>query len=72
LEDFGLNQQLSKAGIAGFALALFGIVFFLVLWVVLGQTGMENFPRLILSICLPPAAIALIIGIYMLVVRPKA
>ncbi|MFN8373234.1 MAG: hypothetical protein U0694_10215 [Anaerolineae bacterium] len=56
----------------GFLLSVFGIILFIVLWIVFGQSGMEAFPRLVLSLCLPPAAIALVMGIYILVVRPKA
>jgi len=65
-------NQLSRAGIIGFLLSVFGIILFIVLWIVFGQSGMETFPRLVLSLCLPPAAIALLMGIYILVGRPKA
>ena len=56
---------------AGFALALFGIGVFLGMWVLLGEAGMADFPRMIMSFCLPPALIAAIIGLFMLFTRRR-
>lgn len=57
---------------AGAALAVLAILLFAGLWLALGSGGMEQLPRLILSLCLPPVAIAVILGIYLLVRRPRA
>jgi hypothetical protein len=56
---------------AGFALALFGVGVFVGMWALLGTAGMSDFPRLIMSFCLPPALIAAIIGFYLLFTRRK-
>ncbi|MBL8163791.1 MAG: hypothetical protein JNJ61_17525 [Anaerolineae bacterium] len=64
------KQSLSRASIVGIGLAVLGIALFLVLWIVFGQSGMETLPRLIVSLCVPPAIIAALIGAYVLFVRP--
>lgn len=67
-----LNKQtLSRATIVGVGLAVLGIVLFIVLWVVFGQMGLTSLPRLIGSLCIPPAVIAALIGAYILFVRPS-
>lgn len=48
----------------GVALAVFGIVAFVILWNVFGSAGWENAPRLLASLCLPPLLIAGIMGVY--------
>jgi|GEM_PF-1226004 len=48
--------------IVGAVLAVGGVGLFVALWVLLGQANVESFPRLILSMCVPPAVIALIVG----------
>jgi hypothetical protein len=63
------GKTLSKAGIAGVVLAVVGIILFLVLWFGLGQIGIQQFPRLILALCVPPALMAALVGVYMLVAR---
>jgi hypothetical protein len=35
----------------------------------MGGAGVETFPRLILSLCIPPAVIALIVGAFILFAR---
>lgn len=63
------RKRLSRAMIFGLGLASLGIILFVVLWGVLGNTAMDQFPRLIISLCIPPTVIAALIGIYMLL-RP--
>lgn len=65
------RQALTRASVAGVILAIFGIVLFIVLWLVLGQMGYTQFPRIFLALCLPPAVIALLIGLYVLVMRRR-
>ncbi len=65
------RKALSRASIAGGILAVAGIILFVVVWIVLGQAGMTQLTRLFISLCLPPALIALVMGIYMLVARPR-
>lgn len=64
------SRRLKRASIAGVALAAAGIVLFVLLWIVLGNAGVDQFPRLILSLCVPPGVIALIMGIYFLAIQP--
>ena len=65
------GRNLTRAGIAGAVLAVLAIVLFLVLWVVLGTFRMDAMPRLFASLCIPPAIIAGILGVYILVRKPK-
>ncbi|MBK8026595.1 MAG: hypothetical protein IPK19_35710 [Chloroflexi bacterium] len=54
---------------AGAILAVGGIILFVLLWLALGSANVQNFPRLILSLCVPPAIIALLLGGYFLISR---
>lgn len=65
------GKSLTRASVAGFGLATLGILLFVILWVVLGQAGFQPAARLIAALCIPPAVIALILGIYVLFVRPN-
>jgi len=65
------GRNLTRAGIAGAVLAVLGIVLFIILWVVLGSFKMDAMPRLFASLCIPPAIIAGIMGVYILVRKPK-
>lgn len=67
----GNKNNLAKVGIAGAGLGVGGIILFIVLWGMLGAAELEQFPRLILSLCIPPTAIAGVLGVYMLFVRPS-
>ena len=64
-------QALKRASIAGAALGVFGIIAFVVLWVVLGQAGAEQIPRLFLSLCVPPALIGLMVLGYVFYTRSR-
>lgn len=65
-----LNDRLKKALIAGTLLSAIAIALFLILWVLLGSAGVEQTVRLLMSLCLPPAIIAAILGVYILLARP--
>ncbi len=65
------TSSLSRAAVAGIGMAVGGIVLFIVLWVLLGRAGFDSFPRLIASLCIPPAVMAALIGGYILIVRPS-
>ena len=68
----GFDRGRIGRGLAmGLVLAVFGIGGFILLWNGLGSLGLEQFPRLILSMCLPPAGIALVMGVYILVFRAR-
>ncbi len=54
---------------AGGILAVVAILLFVLLWVILGSAGVQQFQRLILSLCVPPAVIALLLGGYFLFSR---
>ncbi|MEO8393562.1 MAG: hypothetical protein ABI700_11285 [Chloroflexota bacterium] len=64
-------DALKRASIAGAALGVFGIVAFVILWVLLGQAGAEQIPRLFLSLCVPPALIGLIVLGYVFYTRSR-
>jgi hypothetical protein len=61
------RKRLNRALIAGGVLAAIGIVLFLVLYSTLNE--MDFTPRLFIALCIPPALIALIMGIVTLFVR---
>jgi hypothetical protein len=44
---------------------------FLFIWFSLENVGIDQVPRLVLSVCAPPGLIALIAGIYFLVIQPQ-
>jgi hypothetical protein len=48
----------------GFGLGALAILLFVGLWVLLG--GIEPLPRMFIAVCLPPALMALGVGLYML------
>lgn len=64
-------KNLSRATIVGVSLAVGGIVLFLVLWAVLGSAGVDQVARLLLSLCIPPALMAALVGAYFLYAQPK-
>jgi hypothetical protein len=63
------GKQLMRAGLAGLILAGVGIGLFVLIWNAF--SGLSDFPRLFAAICIPPAVIAAMLGVYMLVVRPN-
>ncbi len=65
------GKKIGRASIAGFGLAGLGIALFIILWVVLGQAGFETPARLFAALCIPPAVIAALMGVYILFVRPN-
>ena len=54
----------------GAALGFAGVVLFVLMWGALGNAGVDFFPRVIVSVCAPPALIALAVGVYFLVIQP--
>lgn len=58
-----------RSSVVGVGLAVFGILAFIVLWTALGNAGLDNAPRLFASMCIPPLLIAILFGVYALVVR---
>ncbi len=65
------KKTIYRVQIVVIAIALVGIVLFVGFWLFLGEAGMDDFPRLIASFCIPPAIIALAMGIYMVLTYPK-
>ena len=65
------GRNLTRAGVIGLVLAVLAIVLFLVLWVILGSFKLDAMPRLFASLCVPPAVLAGIMGIYILTRKPK-
>ncbi len=66
------RRSLTRASLVGAVLAVIGILLFAVLWIALGHAGVETFPRLISSMCVPPLVIALIVGGYALISRANS
>ena len=65
------KRNISRATVIGVSLSVGGIVLFLVLYALLGNAGMEQFPRIALSVCAPPTLMAALLGGYFLLTRPK-
>ncbi len=65
------GRNLTRAGVIGLGLAVLAIVLFLVLWLVLGSFKLDAMPRLFASLCVPPAILAAIMGVYILTRKPK-
>jgi len=63
------SENLSKATIAGSALAVGGIILFLILYAALGNAGVDSIARMIVSLCVPPAVMAALMGGYFLLGR---
>ena len=64
-------EALKRASIIGAILGVFGIISFVVIWVLLGQTGTGQVPRILLSLCIPPAMIGLIMLAYLFYLRSR-
>lgn len=56
--------------VSGIVLAVFAVIAFVVIWVVLRDAGISNVARLFTAMCVPPTLIALAIGGYFLVAKP--
>jgi hypothetical protein len=65
------KTALSRASVIGGVLGALGIAGFLICWFLLGSAGLETMTRLLISICAPPAIIALGAGVYLLVIAPR-
>jgi hypothetical protein len=65
------GRNLKPMLLGGVILAIIGILVFIGLWVLLGTLGFEQFPRLILSMCVPPAVIGVLLGFYVLIFRMR-
>jgi hypothetical protein len=63
---------LKRVGVIGALLAVAAILVFVLLWVVLGETGVSGSQRLFISLCVPPALLSAGIGFYVLFARPKS
>lgn len=63
------RQSLSRATLLAAVIAVGGIALFFILWVVLAD--LNQFARLMLSLCVPPGVMAAVVGGYLLLVQPK-
>lgn len=59
------TTPITRIAVAGAILGVVGIVLFLVLYSALSNTA--DLPRLLISLCVPPAVMAILLGIYLLV-----
>lgn len=62
-------MNLTRAMIAGMALAVLTIGLFLLLWFVLGAAGLTQATRLFASLCLPPVLVGAVLLGYILLKR---
>lgn len=67
-----IHRALSRASIIGAVLGIAAIILFGILWVVLGGTDLSPIARMLLSLCIPPALLTALMGLYLLVIRPRA
>ncbi len=65
-------KRVTRAGIWGALLGILAILLFVGLWIGLGSIGVTVFPRLVISVCIPPAILSLIAGFYLLVKAPSS
>ncbi|MBZ0292658.1 MAG: hypothetical protein K8L99_08875 [Anaerolineae bacterium] len=65
------RKTISRATIIAAAMAVGGIILFIVLWIVLGNTGIDQLARLLVSFCVPPAIITALLGIYFLITHNR-
>ncbi|GAB4315199.1 MAG: hypothetical protein Kow00117_07240 [Phototrophicales bacterium] len=63
------RKALTRAAVAGVILAGIGIVLFIGIWILLDD--IDALPRLFVALCIPPGVIAIILGVFFLIVRPK-
>jgi hypothetical protein len=59
-----IKQGLSKATVIGAVMAVGGIVLFMVLYLVLGNMGVQASMRILIALCVPPIIMAVLIGGY--------
>ncbi len=63
------NKTLTRTVIAGGVLSGLGIALFFLLWFGLGSAQVAQLPRVVLSVCLPPAIMAMVVGLYFIIAR---
>lgn len=61
--------NLTRALLAGLVLAGLGVALFLLIFFGLGNAGMDDLPRLLLAMLLPPVILAVLIAGYWLLSR---
>jgi nitrate reductase gamma subunit len=66
------SKRLTRATLIGVVLAVLGVVLFLVIYVAMTNAGVAPAPRLFTAMCVPPAVIGIIIGLYALLARRPA
>ncbi len=64
------KKRLLRMRVVGALIAVYvGLAF--ILWMVLSSMGIIAFPRLVSMLCLPPALMSTLAGVYMLVIPDK-
>jgi hypothetical protein len=66
------KNSVARASALGVPLSIFGIIAFAVIYTALGGTGINTIGRILLSLCLPPVFIALILGAYVMLTRRRS
>lgn len=66
-EQTTVKRSLLRAQVAVSLLVILGVGLFVGIWVAMDSAGVDTFPRLMASVCVPPAVLAAIVGTYFLV-----
>lgn len=66
------GKTASRIGLIGAVIGIVSIGLFMGLWILLGNANMDDFPRLIISVCVPPALMTAFLGVYILVTAGKS
>lgn len=66
------GKMLSRVGAAGAVVGIVLIVSFALLWVIMGEAGVDVFPRLVIAVCAPPGITAALVGTFLLFRQNKA
>ena len=66
------GSTITRAGVAGLVLAGGLIGLFFLIWIVMGELGAADFPRLVAAVCIPPGLISIVIGFYLVNFRQSS
>lgn len=65
------GKAASRVGLIGAIIGIVAIGLFMGLWILLGNANVNDFPRLIISVCVPPALMTAFLGAYILITGGK-
>ena len=65
------KDSITRAGLYGALLGIAAILLFVGLWFGLGSIGVTVFPRMVISVCIPPAVLSFAAGIFLILKSPS-